>query len=89
MDVVNNDFEMLPEKVRKDYMIRKQILWESESCSETELSIVPARKGREQSEESGFYFQTTLSPIRNISRYDNYRIILHMSCKAGKCKSGV
>lgn len=38
MDIINNDFESLPESVRKDYTIRKQILWESESCSESELS---------------------------------------------------
>ena len=36
--VVNADFESLPDAVRKDYTIRKQILWESESCSEEELS---------------------------------------------------
>ena len=38
MDIINNDFESLPEPVRKDYTIRKQIIWESESCSESELS---------------------------------------------------
>ena len=38
MDVVNADFESLPEGVKKDYTVRKQILWESASCSEAELS---------------------------------------------------
>ncbi len=38
MDIVNSDFAKLPEEVRKDYTIRKQILWESEDCSETVLS---------------------------------------------------
>lgn len=38
MQVVNEDFAKLPESVRKDYTIRKQILWESESCTEGELS---------------------------------------------------
>lgn len=38
MDIVNKDFASLPENVRKDYTIRKQILWESEECSESELS---------------------------------------------------
>lgn len=38
MDIVNADFEGLPEEVRKDYTIRKQILWESADCSEAELS---------------------------------------------------
>jgi hypothetical protein len=38
MHVVNEDFAKLPESVRRDYTIRKQILWESEDCSEAELS---------------------------------------------------
>ena len=38
MEVVNQDFDNLPEETRKDYTIRKQILWESESCTESELS---------------------------------------------------
>jgi hypothetical protein len=38
MDLVNADFESLPEEVRKDYTIRKQILWESEHATEAELS---------------------------------------------------
>ena len=38
MDIINSDFESLPEEVRKDYTIRKQILWESDDCSEAQLS---------------------------------------------------
>jgi hypothetical protein len=38
MDVVNADFERLPDEIRKDYTIRKQILWESPDCTEKELS---------------------------------------------------
>ena len=38
MDIINEDFKNLPDKIRKDYMIRKQILWESEECTESELS---------------------------------------------------
>lgn len=38
MRVVNEDFAKLPKSVRRDYTIRKQILWESEDCSEAELS---------------------------------------------------
>ena len=38
MDIVNEDFKNLPDDVRKDYTIRKQILWESESATESELS---------------------------------------------------
>jgi len=38
MDIINADFQNLPEEMRKDYTIRKQILWESETASEEELS---------------------------------------------------
>ena len=38
IDVVNQDFAKLPDEVRKDYTVRKQILWESASASEEELS---------------------------------------------------
>lgn len=38
MDIVNADFAQLPESIRKDYTIRKQILWESADCSEAKLS---------------------------------------------------
>jgi len=38
MDLVNADFETLPPEVRCDYTLRKEILWESESASEEELS---------------------------------------------------
>ncbi|MCB1607674.1 MAG: hypothetical protein KDI71_11920 [Xanthomonadales bacterium] len=38
MDVVNADFMRLPEEVRRDYSVRKQILWESETATDRELS---------------------------------------------------
>ncbi len=38
MDMVNADFEKLPDEIRKDYTIRKEILWESLDCEESELS---------------------------------------------------
>lgn len=39
MDVVNKDFEQLTPEQRKDYSIRKEILWESQTATEKELSI--------------------------------------------------
>ncbi len=36
--LVNQDFLKLPESVRKDYTVRKEILWESKEASEKELS---------------------------------------------------
>ena len=38
MDIVNSDFANLPEEVRKDYTIRKQILWESLTASDSEVN---------------------------------------------------
>lgn len=39
MDIINADFQNLSESIRKDYTIRKQILWESEVASDEELSM--------------------------------------------------
>jgi len=38
MDVVNADFQRLPKEQRMDYTVRKEILWESDTASEEELS---------------------------------------------------
>ena len=38
MDIVNKDFESLSPEVRRDYTIRKEILWESPDCEESVLS---------------------------------------------------
>jgi len=38
-DVVNKDFEQLSDEQRKDYTVRKEILWQSATATEKELSI--------------------------------------------------
>lgn len=38
IDVINADFGRLPPEFRKDYSVRKQILWESDTASDAELS---------------------------------------------------
>jgi hypothetical protein len=38
MNLVNADFAVLPEHIRRDYTLRKEILWESDSATEAELS---------------------------------------------------
>ena len=38
IDIVNADFARLPEEMRKDYTIRKQILWESATATDAEVS---------------------------------------------------
>jgi hypothetical protein len=37
---INADFEKLPDEVRRCYTVQKEILWESEDCTEAELSAV-------------------------------------------------
>ena len=39
MEIVNADFAKLPKEKQLDYTIRKQILWESETATESELSL--------------------------------------------------
>lgn len=38
-EVVNKDFEQLSTEQRKDYTVRKETLWESDTATEKELSI--------------------------------------------------
>jgi len=38
MELVSNDFLTLPKEIQLDYTIRKEILWESETATEKELS---------------------------------------------------
>lgn len=38
IDVINEDFMALPESVRLDYTVRKQILWQSSEASSAELA---------------------------------------------------
>ena len=38
LKLVNADFANLPDEVRRDYTVRKQILWESDTATEAELS---------------------------------------------------
>jgi hypothetical protein len=37
-DVINADFANLPEEQRRNYSLHKEVLWESESATEAELS---------------------------------------------------
>ena len=36
---VNADFQNLPPEMRKDYSVRKQILWESETASDADVNV--------------------------------------------------
>ena len=56
-DIVNADFAALPDEMRRDYTIRKQILWESETATEAELSakeIEMIRKYRSNDPDVGY-----------------------------------
>ena len=57
MDLVNADFETLPDEIRRDYTLRKQILWESATATEAELSakeVEMIRKYRSNDPAVGF-----------------------------------
>jgi hypothetical protein len=47
IQTVNADFLSLAEEHRRDYTVRKQILWESEMATEEELSMMEIRFIRE------------------------------------------
>lgn len=56
-DVINADFEKLPPEVRRDYSVRKEILWESETASVKELAAKEVefiRKYRSNDPEIGY-----------------------------------
>jgi hypothetical protein len=56
-EVVNADFEVLTDEQRRDYTVRKEILWESEQASEAELSakeVEMIRKYRANNPEIGY-----------------------------------
>lgn len=38
IDVVNEDFAQLPDDMRRDYSVRKEILWESDSATDADLA---------------------------------------------------
>ncbi len=72
MDLINEDFESLPPEVRKDYSIRKEILWESKDCSESELSQMEVKFIREFKSISGFPGKQLNS--RQITQQFNYSL---------------
>jgi hypothetical protein len=39
MEIINANFQSLPEELRKDYTIRKLILWESATATDAELAV--------------------------------------------------
>jgi hypothetical protein len=38
IDVVNEDFRKLPKESQKKYLVSKEILWESDDCTDSELA---------------------------------------------------
>ncbi len=57
ISVINADFENLPDEVRRDYTVRKQILWESETATDQELSakeVEMIRKHQSNNPEIGY-----------------------------------
>jgi hypothetical protein len=65
MDLVNADFAMLPPELRRDYWVRKEILWESEEATEAELSakeVELIRQYRSNDPEVGYNRWPRLNP---------------------------
>lgn len=57
LEIVNEDFAKLPKEHQLDYTLRKEILWESVSATESELSakeIEMIRKHRSNDPEIGY-----------------------------------
>jgi hypothetical protein len=57
MDIINSDFEKLPNEIRLNYTIRKEILWESDNATEKELSekeVEYIRKFQSNNPEIGY-----------------------------------
>lgn len=57
MELVSNDFLTLPKEVQLDYTIRKEILWESETATDEELSkkeVEMIRKYQSNNPEIGY-----------------------------------
>ena len=57
MELINNDFLTLPKEIQLDYTVRKEILWESETATDAELSkkeIEMIRKYQSNNPEIGY-----------------------------------
>ena len=57
IDVLNEDFKKLPIEQQKDYTIRKEILWESEDCLDSELAekeVEYIKKNQSNNPEIGY-----------------------------------
>ena len=57
MELINEDFATLPDEVRRDYTIRKEILWESDEATDAELSakeVEMIRKFHSHNPEIGY-----------------------------------
>lgn len=68
IQTVNADFLSLTEEHRRDYTVRKQILWESEIATEEELSMMEIRFIREyHSNEPSIGYNRFPPPKRSTS----------------------
>ena len=67
-DIINADFATLPDELRRDYTIRKQILWESDGATEGELAakeIEMIREHRSNDPEIGYNRWPKFKPERS------------------------
>ena len=65
IETVNADFLSLSEEQRKDYTVRKQIIWESEIASEEDLSAMEIKMIREYRSNDPKIGYNRFPPFRN------------------------
>lgn len=65
---VNADFLSLPEENRRDYTVRKQILWESDVATEEELSMMEIKLIREHRSNDPKIGYNRFPPLKSSER---------------------
>ena len=67
IETVNQDFLSLTKEHRRDYTVRKQILWESEMATEEELSMMEIRFIREHRSNDPSIGYNRFPPLKRTS----------------------
>lgn len=68
IETVNADFLSLPDTQRRDYTVRKQILWESDVATEEELSTMEIKMIREHRSNDPTIGYNRFPPFRSDAR---------------------
>jgi hypothetical protein len=68
IETVNADFLSLPAEQRRDYTVRKQILWESDDATEAELSMMEIKMIRENRSNDPKIGYNRFPPLKSSER---------------------